>query len=780
MICPVCHNQQSAEAQRCRTCGTALSAASTQVDTLLRQPRPRPTPGHAQPALQPGDVVNGRYVIRHSIGSGAFGRVYLAEDREDPQRPMVAVKELLVQDFPSQDDRQDAIAWFKREVSALLTLDHPGIPSIHGYWSATRASGPFYLAMDYIPGKTLADLQVLVGGRFPWWHATRWSIELCAVLGYLHGQAPPYVFRDLKPANVMIHAGSGLPVLIDFGLARHLASVDGTAIGTWGYVPFEQVLGKAEPRSDQYALAAVLHEILSNRHPAAEYRQLLRQGKDVETALHELFPPLGALDVDVPPALADVVARGTAFAPEERFPDMAAMRAALEEALVGAHQTVSAPRTLQEDAVIWRALQSASDPASDAAESQRSVLSGMLKPAPPLARTPRPPIQPTSAPDSGALAPSGAQPRRPSTDQQPEGTGRHDAVLSLSEPTPAPLPLRADPILDAPVPEQPRTVDTAQASGPNAAVQTVPGAPVEGQRSPRQDRRTLWGPLRPIASAPPTPHTTVLRVDPTGTSGYRTITAALRDANPGTRIEVEPGTYRESLYLDHTVEIVALGNVADTVLEATSAACIVIRDASPTLKNLTLRCTAPADQHFYALNIAGGTPSIQNCVVTSTTFCALGVHGPTARPILHRCTVAGTGDRGLMIYSHAGGLLEDCDLNGRILAARVSGRAAPVFRNCRIHGGRHGGITFVEHGLGLLHDCTVTENGHHGLSVRTGGSPIVRRCRITGNGWCAVSVAENSSAIVEYCDLTGNGSVSWDVAETARARVHRTGNREVE
>jgi len=258
--------------------------------------------------------------------------VYLAEELDDTNH-LLAIKELLVSDFSSADEQRDATNWFKREVSALLTLDHPGIPAIHGYWTAHRVAGPMYLAMDYIPGKTLADVQEEYSGRVPRQQVVDWGIGLCDVLAYLHSRTPPFVFRDIKPANVMIHASHGNPVLIDFGLARQIVAVGGTAVGTWGYVPFEQVLGKAEARSDLYALGAMMHSLLSGRQPDVEYRRALRNGLDLERALRGLFPPLESLVPGIAPALSQVIVTATQFDARDRFASAEDMADALRRAL---------------------------------------------------------------------------------------------------------------------------------------------------------------------------------------------------------------------------------------------------------------------------------------------------------------------------------------------------------------------------------------------------------------------------------------------------------------
>jgi serine/threonine protein kinase len=91
-------------------------------------------------------------------------------------------------------------------------------------------------------------------------------MSLCKALAYLHGQTPPFLFRDLKPANVGIEAATDVPKLIAFGIVRRFtARAEQTATRTPGYAPLEQWLGRAEPRSDIYALGAVLHSLVSGK-----------------------------------------------------------------------------------------------------------------------------------------------------------------------------------------------------------------------------------------------------------------------------------------------------------------------------------------------------------------------------------------------------------------------------------------------------------------------------------------------------------------------------------
>ncbi len=283
--------------------------------------------------LATGAVLAGRYRIVRALGVGAWGRVYLATDTTDVPAPQVAIKEMHGDDSAAADEQAEAIAWFKREVSTLLSLEHPGIPRVHGYWTAAGDRVPFYLAMDYVPGKTLEEALADRGGPLPWREAAEIGVALCDVLAYLHGRTPPFIFRDMKLTNVIVDERTGQPVLIDFGIARQLGPSDGTAIGSDGYAPREQYMGRAETRSDLYALGATLHALLTGRRPNRAYTSLLRQGKAVEEALRAVFPPVHTLNSDVPTALSAVIARATAFAPEDRFAAAAEMRDALHAAL---------------------------------------------------------------------------------------------------------------------------------------------------------------------------------------------------------------------------------------------------------------------------------------------------------------------------------------------------------------------------------------------------------------------------------------------------------------
>jgi parallel beta-helix repeat protein len=254
----------------------------------------------------------------------------------------------------------------------------------------------------------------------------------------------------------------------------------------------------------------------------------------------------------------------------------------------------------------------------------------------------------------------------------------------------------------------------------------------------------------------------------------------LEHAASGARIEVLPGVYREGLVIDQPVQICGAGPAEDIVIESAMSACVLMRAAEAEIRGLRFHCTAGLGEHrYYAVNIAAGELLLEHCHVVSNSLAGIAVHGQHTRPTIRHCVVRNSDERGIIIYNHASGLLESCDISGRTLGVRISHHASPVLRTCRVHDGRHDGVMFVEHGQGMLEDCEVSDNGHHGVSIRLQSSPVLRMCRVNRNGWNALSIADISSAVVEGCDLRQNGRTSWDIKESARPRVIRRNNRDV-
>jgi tRNA A-37 threonylcarbamoyl transferase component Bud32 len=217
--------------------------------------------------LEPGMVLYGRYEIVKRIGGGGMGAVYYAKDRNLGDQPR-AVKEM-VQSHLDESQQEKAVADFKRESMLLASLEHPSIPTIYDYFYDEQASR-FYLVMKYISGgDCLARLRNAPGNRIEELTVADWGAQVADVLEYLHQQRPPIIYRDLKPANLMIDGNNGRVMLIDFGIARWVNKEEKgvTAVGTMGYAPPELFSGKAEPRTDIYGLGATMFHLLTGADP---------------------------------------------------------------------------------------------------------------------------------------------------------------------------------------------------------------------------------------------------------------------------------------------------------------------------------------------------------------------------------------------------------------------------------------------------------------------------------------------------------------------------------
>ena len=207
-------------------------------------------------------MLQGRYQIVRLLGGGGMGMVYLANDQRLANRPC-AIKEM-VDHFIDQAQRIEANEYFAREADTLAQLKHQAIPAITDRFELANRH---YLVMEYVEGCNLEEELAARGEPLPEGLVIDIARQLCDVLAYLHGLAPPIIYRDMKPSNVMLNS-NGRVVLVDFGIARLFkAARKGTMIGTLGFAPPEQYQGLVDPRSDIYSLGATLHYVLTGRDP---------------------------------------------------------------------------------------------------------------------------------------------------------------------------------------------------------------------------------------------------------------------------------------------------------------------------------------------------------------------------------------------------------------------------------------------------------------------------------------------------------------------------------
>jgi tRNA A-37 threonylcarbamoyl transferase component Bud32 len=275
----------------------------------------------ASSQLEPGTVLYSRYEIVKRIGGGGMGAVYYAKDRNLGDAPR-AVKEM-IQTHLDESQQEKAVADFRRESMLLASLEHPSIPTIYDYFYDDTASR-FYLVMKYISGgDCLARLRNAPMNRLDELTVAEWGAQAADVLEYLHNQRPPIIYRDLKPANLMIDGNSGRVMLIDFGIARWVAPQEKgvTAVGTMGYAPPELFSGKAESRTDIYGLGATMFHLLTGSDPQDNPLLIFDFSKN---------PTPRQINPAVSNEMEWILMRAVEYEPERRFRSGAEMRDTLQ------------------------------------------------------------------------------------------------------------------------------------------------------------------------------------------------------------------------------------------------------------------------------------------------------------------------------------------------------------------------------------------------------------------------------------------------------------------
>lgn len=213
--------------------------------------------------LEIGSIIDGKYKILNKIGQGGMSVVYLAmNERANKQWAIKEVRKDGVKDYDVV--RQGLIA----ETDILKRLNHPHLPSII---DVIDRDDTFLIVMDYIEGKSL-DHWLKKDGAQPQEKVVEWAKQICDVLGYLHSRKPPIIYRDLKPANVMLKP-DGQIMIIDFGTAREFKETsieDTSCLGTQGYAAPEQYggHGQTDARTDIYTLGATMYPLLTGHNPS--------------------------------------------------------------------------------------------------------------------------------------------------------------------------------------------------------------------------------------------------------------------------------------------------------------------------------------------------------------------------------------------------------------------------------------------------------------------------------------------------------------------------------
>ena len=207
--------------------------------------------------LEIGQVIEGKYKIEKMLAHGGMSNIYIC-------RNILTDREWVIKEAKSEEG--DMMQSLIVEANVLKMLNHPKLPQII---DIIKDDKMFLIVMEYVPGKSLKDL--LAGGARSEAEVIDWGIQLCDVFGYLHSMNPPIIYRDLKPANIILQP-NGQIKLIDLGTARAYkmnSTEDTICLGTKGYAAPEQYgkLGQTDPRTDIYTIGATLFHLVTGKHP---------------------------------------------------------------------------------------------------------------------------------------------------------------------------------------------------------------------------------------------------------------------------------------------------------------------------------------------------------------------------------------------------------------------------------------------------------------------------------------------------------------------------------
>jgi serine/threonine-protein kinase len=257
------------------------------------------------------ELLDNRYNVLSSLGRGGFGETYLAEDTQMPSRRRCVIKQL-----KSSADKPDIVQLvrdrFSREAAILESVgEHPQIPTLYAY---LVRDDRFYLIQEWIEGKTLTQF-LNQRGVLSEAEVSLLLQQLLPVLSYVHDRG--LIHRDIKPDNIILRQRDGLPVLIDFGAVRETMgtkyneigqTTSSIVIGTPGFMPSEQAVGRPVFSSDLYALGLTAIYLLTGRYP----QDLPTDPRTGEILWHSHAPNCG-------PHLRNIIDRTIASHPHDRY-----------------------------------------------------------------------------------------------------------------------------------------------------------------------------------------------------------------------------------------------------------------------------------------------------------------------------------------------------------------------------------------------------------------------------------------------------------------------------
>ncbi|HEY9858294.1 MAG TPA: serine/threonine-protein kinase, partial [Candidatus Obscuribacterales bacterium] len=275
-----------------------------------------------QPPIPVGTILQNRYRLISILGQGGFGRTYLAED-QGRFNERCALKEFI----PAQSSSyalEKSKELFQREAAILYQIQHPQVPQFRATFEQDQR---LFLVQDYVEGKTYGTLiQERTAQGYPFSESETIQLlrQILPVLAHIHSKG--IIHRDISPDNLILRESDHLPVLIDFGVVKDLATriqspetvPQATTVGKFGYAPSEQMqTGRAYPSSDLYSLAVMAIVLLTGKEPQELYNESTLTWRWQESA-------------KVSPGFAQILNRMLSYKPGDRYQSVAEVVQALQ------------------------------------------------------------------------------------------------------------------------------------------------------------------------------------------------------------------------------------------------------------------------------------------------------------------------------------------------------------------------------------------------------------------------------------------------------------------
>jgi serine/threonine-protein kinase len=335
----------------------------------------------------------GQFEVTAELGRGGMGVVYKGFD--PAIRREVALKTIRLHDLDDPTERTRMQERLEREAQSAGRLSHPNIVTIYqfGYEQIRPGETTAYIAMEYVPGRTLASL--LAEGRMLQASVVISLLRQAAEgLDYAHAQG--VIHRDVKPANLLITPDARLKIA-DFGVAKisaHTLTMTGTVLGSPFYMAPEQIRGEqVSPHSDQYSLAVAAFEAFGGRKPFdAETLSAL-----VYKIVHEEPPALSLPDSEMARRINPVLLKALAKNPADRFP---ACHAFVDELAKAIEETGRRPAAEPPQSIASQPVTPVAQPVSAATPAAQPVRTSLPVPAIPM-----PVPQPASMTPAAPAAP---------------------------------------------------------------------------------------------------------------------------------------------------------------------------------------------------------------------------------------------------------------------------------------------------------------------------------------------------------------------------------------